>query len=511
MREQLRPVLTKLSRKRATGLLIDEERITVSRLVQTAFGPVERERHVEEIGRDTLEAALKRALSPVFERREWKVAPIAVGLPELRFLFASRSLGPMNRDVSGETLLHESMQLTNILIDDLAVDTLRTTNSRGGTATIVAARKRYLEPLLEALQAAGVRPHTVEPRIFGLLRVAVDQHPAPRRNRPVYRVFLGRQAAMVVPTAGPRPLSWRGLPLPPGGEAAALVAAIGTMRALALRHGDEPPSTVLLHGRPELAPALTADAHWAEWELEVIAHEGPGLDDGIAAFGIGAGCHQEDEGFNLARSLRPQRSFVSVFPWGQAAVQAGVLAATAGLMGGQLYDLKTQVNVAKLQAQRHEWMGKMKVADLKKETDDLNKRAELIARYLGTRFQWANYVREVASRLPTSMGISAFEGKATFAPPGGKASSVQSLTLQVEAPLPPGATVPADINALMENLRTTPLLKRTLPLITMSELKWNAARNRAGTTASFSLLCTPPASAAKGAKKKAGGGGMGKG
>ena len=95
------------------------------------------------------------------------------------------------------------------------------------------------------------------------------------------------------------------------------------------------------------------------------------------------------------------------------------------------------------------------------------------------------------------MSITAFNGKSTFVAPGARGVSQQSLTLQVEAPIPPGATVPAEIDALLANLRATPLLKKHLPLIRMSALKWASSRTSAGTVASFNLLCTPEAKPAR--------------
>lgn len=493
MRDRLIPFLARISRKRSTGLVIDDEAITVSRVIHTALGPVEYRRHREDMGQDSLDNVLRRALRPVFERKEWKAAPIAVGLPTLRFLFTNRPLNAMNREANGETLLHESLQLTNILIDDLAIDTLRTLSARGGTATIVAARKRYLEPVLESLTAAGVRPFTVEPAVFGLLRVAAQDHPTPRRVRSVYRAFLGATGGTLILVNRDRPVAWRGFPLPAGREAEALVAAVGPLRALAPRYGEEAaPTLLLIHGRTELAALATAPA-WKSWGIEVAHRDKPAIDDGDAAYGAAVGCQLEDEGFNLARALRPQQSFVSIFPWGQAAVQASVLASATSLLAGQLYDLRTRVNVQAIRAERHTWLGRKTVAQLETERKELATRAELIHSFLATRFQWANYTREVAARLPASMGIVSLSGKSTYVAPGAKGTPVQNLTLQVEAPIPAGTSVPADINLLMDNLRATPLLKRNLPLITMSELKWVASRDQGGTTASFSLVCSPPA------------------
>jgi hypothetical protein len=402
------------------------------------------------------------------------------------------------------------MQLTNVMIDDLAVDMLRAPTGKGTlVATMVAARRRYLGPLLEALTGAGLRPHAVEPAAFGLLRLATRVERGPGRGRAAIRAFLGASEGLLVLAADARPLAWRGFVLRPGAETTALLEAAGPLCALSSRYGlDSPPGVLIVHGRPELGGLADAPA-WEAMGLRVRHVAEPGLGASAAALGVAAGCHQEEEGFNLARGLRPQPTFASVFPWGQAAIEAGVLAAAASLVGGQVMDVETQVRVVASRVAEHGWLKGKAVADLTKERDDLKARAEMVRLFLGGRMQWVRYTRELAARMPQSMGVTQFDGKNTFVPPGAKGTAVRSLSLQVEARLPPGGTVPAEIDALMENLRGNPLLKSNLPMIRMSALKWGVSRERKGeAVASFSVLCTPqaqakPAGAAAKGKKPA--------
>jgi hypothetical protein len=504
MREVLLPLLARVSRKRSVGLVIDDEALTVSQVVHTPLGPVERDRHSVPLESDPLDKVIRRALAPVWAQRGWKGAPVAIGLPTPRFLLTHRVLGPLNREASGEAMLHESMQYTNVLIDDLAIDTLRDTHARRPTATIVAARKHYLEPLLESVMAAGVTPHTVEPAAFGLLRWAARRWPAPQRARPIYRVFLGQQSALLVLACGSRPLGWRGFSMPAGTESEALAAVIGPLRTLAQCEGDEAlPRVLMLHGRSDLRAALTGVPLWKTWELDVWHRDAPGLDDPVAALGVASGCGDEDDGFNLARALRPRRSLAEVFPWGQLVLQGAILASASGVMMSQLADLETRLSVLNVQGKRHDWLRKLTAAQLTTEKTDLTTRAELITAYLETRYQWANYLREVAGRLPASMGITSFGGKCTFVPPGTKGKAVQSLALQIEAPLPPGTSVPADIKALLDNLRATPLLQRTLAKITLSDLQREVSRETGGLMATFGLVCTPVEVESSKAKGKA--------
>ncbi len=510
----LKALLVRGSRKRAIGLVVDDERVAVSQVVHTALGPVEVARQVEDLGRDSLDVALQRALRSIAEHRSWRAAHLAVGLPDARVelpsarrLYTTWLRSAPNREATGQSLLHESLQLTNILIDDLSIDMLRFPTNRAGvgTAAIVAARKRYLDPLLEALISTGLRPYAVEPAAFGLLRLAAQIHRSPGRSRGIVRVFLGPTHGLMILVCGGRPLVCRGFALPPGGEIPAIARAVGPLRILADRYAAEAtPEWLLLHGRPELT-GLSQSLASAYPDVQVRHHPGPTLGVGDAAFGVAAGRHQDEEGFNLARDLKPRGSFAAVFPWGQAFVEAGVLAAAGGLLSMQVLEVETQAQVAAARSATFRWLENKTVAELNQQRADLTTRAELIKAYLGTRYQWARYLREVTAQLPPGISLTSFSGKGPFVPPGSKVAPQPHLMLGVEADLPPGGTVPAEIDTLLANLRGTPLLKDTLPIIRMSTLKWGTSSLRKGMpAASFSLVCTPE-SKGKGKAKGAGG------
>jgi hypothetical protein len=507
MRERLEPVLSKVSRKRAVGLVVEDDRVTACRAVITPLGAVERGQYSEAVvAGEPPEKAVRRVLEAALDDPKWRHAPLSLGLPARGFLFTTRPSTTLNQESSGETLLYESMQAANVLVEELEIDVLRGKTSRGvDEALIVAARRKELAPLTEAVAAMGANLYGVEPWAFGLLRTAAARHPAPRKDRAVYRVFLDGSSGLVIRAAGARPEGWRLFAMAPGEEAVGLASAVGVLRVLARRRGetDGGPSRVIVHGRPELAEAIRSLPAWEALGVETAHHAGPSLDDvGAAALGLAAGCYLDDDvAHNLARGRRPRRSLASLFPWGQAAALALVLGGATALMMGQLLEVQTRANVTTARAQRYPWIKGKDVISLEKERADLTTRTELIRAYLTTRYQWARYTREVAQRMPDSMGITAFEGKNTLAVPGAKGAAVRSLELQVEAPLPPGTSIPADINVLMENMRSAPLLKESLPLITMSEMKFATVQGKPGTVASFNLRCSPVVKAEPKGKK----------
>ena len=71
------------------------------------------------------------------------------------------------------------LRSSNLVIDDMNVDMIKSQPGKHPVASIIATRRKYLAPILNGLESCGVRPSQIEPVPFALLRAAF------RRHRPV--------------------------------------------------------------------------------------------------------------------------------------------------------------------------------------------------------------------------------------------------------------------------------------------------------------------------------------
>jgi hypothetical protein len=488
----MRSLLVKFTHRRAVGLVIGERTITTSLIAFTPLGPVEVERLVRPVGDEPFDAALTDAVTPLREQKRWRGAPVAVGLPALRVFFSTRPIRSLKQDATPQVLLHEVLQSPNLVIDDMAVDMVRSQPFRQPLASIVATRHKYLTPILDAVEGCGIRPHRVEPAPFALLRAAQARHRTPRREKAALRVFLGASEALAILTAGDLPLAWRSFPLPAGGELRAVASATKTLASLSRYYGvEEPPELVMLHGRPDLERSQDS----VESPTRLVGARrfpGPGLDDAAIAFGLALGCQQDVQGFNLSRSLRPRGTLAALVPWRQLVAQAGILALATFLLGQHQAELGRMLADSRQRQASYTWLEKRPVSDLDAERSRLSAQVETIRTFLETRILWTACIRDLADRLPENMALASLDGHAERVAPGKKAAAGgRLLTLRLEAPIPTGTTIPAEVDSLLASLRSSPSLKTSLPGVKLSALKWGLEESTHRPIASFSILCSP--------------------
>jgi hypothetical protein len=248
---------------------------------------------------------------------------------------------------------------------------------------------------------------------------------------------------------------------------------------------------VILHGRPDLdrlheAPELPTRV------VPARRFAAPELDDAAVAYGLALGCQQEAEGFNLARSLRPRGSIARLVPWRQLASQAAVLGLATFCLAQYHGELGRMMADVRGRQKAHDWLGERPLAELNAEQAQLAAQADAVRHYLDTRVLWTPCLRELSALLPDNMALASWEGQADYVAPGKKvAAGTRSLKLRMEAPIPGGSTIPAEVDALLGSLRDAPALQRSLPVVKLSTLKWGASETTRRPVASFSIVCSP--------------------
>ncbi|RUL84176.1 hypothetical protein [Tautonia sociabilis] len=498
----MKALLARIPRRRAIGLHVGDREVAVSRMAFTLLGPVELERRVEPRPPGPPTETIRSLLEPIRARGDWHRAPIAVGMPGMGVFFSTRPvhLQRSSEDQSPQVLLHEILQSANLNIDHMDVDAIRWQPGRLPLASVAACRKKALAPILEALEDCGVRPYQVEPAPCGLLRAAVERHRTPRRCPSALRVFLGKEHALAVLTAADTPLMWRYFPLQSGTEGTAILSTFRFIsNSFRVYGGEAPPAAVIIHGRPDLT-GLGEGEGWAGVSARVLRYAGPAYDAGEIASGLALGCHPQANAFNLARHLRPPEPILSQLPWGQLAVQSTALAVATLLMIEHRRDVERQAIALHAEQAQFPWLRATDAASLRRERDDLRRRAEAVEHYLSSRIVWTDCIREVADLLPDSMTLTALEGFAEYSKPhSNKGNPKRSLALSVDAPIPAGGAISPEVEGLIGALRDSPVLEQALPEIGMAGLRWGASGPSRTPAASFTVLCLPKG---KGSKKR---------
>jgi hypothetical protein len=501
----VKPLLTRLAIHKALGLYIGEQEIAISRVAATPWGPVEVARDCEPYTPDDLEVVLHRLVRRVGGRRKRVLA--AVGLPASRLFYAVRPLHAANHDVPPEGLLQKALQSPTVCIDELVVELLRTQVNKKPMAALAACRRKYLTGLLPVLEGCGLRVARAEPAPCALVRVALQQHRAPRRGKLVLRVFLSDTHGLAVVVAGEVALAWRTFVLPAGREDAAILCVGRTLKMLSRHYGiDVPVDLALMHGRSDLRERLEDPVFVAQLGIPVECHAGPSLDGPTVAFGLALGCLKtEQQAFDLARTLKQRPSLWELVPWGETALQISLVVCMGLLLTGRYLNVQEARAAVQAENSRHECLASAGVGALEKERKDLHQRVEAVRKFLESRILWTPYTHDLPARLPAQAYLTSVHGLCELTDQGKKKEATikpkKSFVLRGAAPISPDGSIPKDIDALLTAVRNHPLLKRDFPIVQLSDIKRIQSLGGAQPMVNFTVICLPPA------KPAAGGGG----
>ncbi|HEV3258170.1 MAG TPA: hypothetical protein VG013_14890 [Gemmataceae bacterium] len=493
----MRALLAKLATQKVLGIYVGEQVVTVSGVAATPFGPIEFARQHAPYEAEQLPAVLDRLVASVAGGRKRRRLRVALGIPAQRVFFSTRPIRTADTDAPPEVLLHEVLQSPSLCIDDMVVDVVKAQPGKRRVASIVSTRKKYLAGLLAALEGCGVHAWCAEPAPCALLRAAARRRRAPRRARTVLRVFLGQGQGLAVVGTASLPLIWRSFALPAADEASALCSVARSLQTLLVHCGTEAAIDVaMVHGRPDLRGRLEEQGLAGKLGVRLLWSDGPGLDDGDVAFGLGLGCLEPQPGtFDLARSLKPRPALWDIFPCGELAVQMALLLCMGLFLNFHHEKVEESCRSVEAESRRHPWLDAVPDAQLEKDKKDLEQRVEAVKRFLGDRVIWTSYTQDVARRLPEKAALSSFQGVCELAlarvPKVPAAEPKKSLVLCVAAPTAGQGSVPKEIDRFLRALRDQPLLQRDFPLVKLADIKWSKPLPGRSPAASFTVICLP--------------------
>jgi hypothetical protein len=494
------------------GLYVDEHELTLCHMAVTPIGTKSLRQETVPYQADQLEETLRELLSPFLTKRGVRV-PIAVGLPMLRVIFTSRPLPQNTKDPAPDVLLHEAMRSSNVNVDDMEVDMIKSQPGKQPLASLTACRRRYLAGLLSALGSCGVRPYRAEPSPFALVRLAASRYKTPRKSKAAIRIVLGEKQGVAVLIASGTPMAWRTFELAAGAEVSTVISAVKALMIVGRFRGEIPPADcVLIHGRPDLEYAFQADAFQEATGVQTRYYKDPAFDAGSVALGLAMGCQQAGASFDLARALKPPAPLWELIPFGELATQIVLLVSITLYLHWRQQAVSRESVKIHAQAAKHAWMAKIDEKKIEAEKKELGLKLEAVKEYLDTRILWSSYTRDLASNVPESIVLRAFAGQCDLEMgPKRAAKPKKSLVFRLTAPITGSRVMPKEIDAYLDQLRADPLMSRDFPLIEIADLKsMQAVGGRAA--ADFTVKCLPrtegpaPKAAATAKKEQAKGG-----
>lgn len=502
----MKSFLAKFAIRKAIGVYVGEQEVAICKLAATPLGPVEIASCRQTYTPEQLDAVLKELLMPLLGRRKRFPIPVALGLSGQRVYFSSRPIVKTDdTDASPQVLLHEVLQSSAISVDEMVLDLVKSQPDSRQVASIVACRRKYVAGMLEALQGCGVNPFRAEPAPCALLRLAVLRHRAPRRARTVLRIFLGESQGLAMLAVANTPFVWRYFAIPRGEEAAAIISVVRILQTLSKRCGVESAvHVVMIHCRTDLRGLVGFEELEQQAGVRVVWSEEPKLSESSVAFGLALGCLKHvSQGFDLARTIKPRASLWELFPWGETALQASLLACLGLFLADRSRTLNETYEVARAEDAKHDWAGALSEQDLQKQKKALEQKVEAVRKFLGSRVVWTSYTHDIPTRLPVNASMSAFEGvcelEATGKKKEGGIKAKKSFILRFAAPIRQDGSMPEEIDDFLESLRDHPLLKRDFPIVELADLKWFQPFNGSKPVAYFTVVCLPKTN--KGATK----------
>jgi hypothetical protein len=396
-----------VARGRATGFVLDGERLEWASLVQAG----DRLRRVDQ-GMEVLviedegldaEAVHKAAVEQVRSACSAVKGDTALGLPSTDVLLRVVSLPAVDDDELGEMVELQADKFSPFPIETMAVshEVLERTEEQC-RVLVAAARDDAVDAHARLLVEAGLRPVAVDSIALGWWRLLQDAGDVPLEGRAALVVLGGPVAELIIVQDGV-PLLFRSLDLGSDAAPADVAADIGqelnhTLISLELEHGSQP-CGVLLWAYEDQVP-LIEQALRAEQVGEITSHALDGLPpvcEGIARRLVtGGGVDLTPQAWlDADTAARHRRQMLG----GLAGVLGLWLVCVLALV--VLFGWRKGV-VSRLQARRQTWEAPAM------EVRELRRRVRMIDRYTDTSHSVLECLREVSGIQPVGVDLVSF-------------------------------------------------------------------------------------------------------
>ncbi len=452
----------------------------------------------QDCGDQSPQAVLARLLEPWLDRsrsKRGKRGPwVQLAIPTSQVFQATVPVTQSNRTGSAQSFFLEAVQATNIRAEDRVIDLLRLELNKQQIACVGATPAGRVSSLVSMLKDLGARVGLVEPAAASLYRAGMAKSRAPRSSVLCARFFLGPLHAVGVLGLGAQPLFWHEFVLEPGQETAAVLASYTTLWMLA-RNSRISASidTIVVHGRPDLVLAQDGEEFRRRTGAEWIRADAPSYDpEGITLGLTLADPLSDSPRMNLGRDLKSPPDIRDIFPFTELILQGAMMAAVSLWMLGAAGDVGARLRAVEAGMSAFPWARQMNQGRLDEEKKRLEERIRAISSFRSSRVGWSVPLRTIAAAAPEDTVIRSLSGEAEVEATGRSAQKARKqLVVSFETPLDEDGSLPKKIDIFLNSLRGEPSLKRHFPLIEVTGLRANPARQGMEPSASYSVVCLP--------------------
>ncbi len=476
----------------ALGVYLAEGRLTLTRAAMTPLGVRATDSTSAPVGEGGPAPILKQWLESNLTPRQRRAIPVCVGLGAEQTFFTTRTFEDDGQEQapSVESLL-ASAGSASFDAANAAADYMMAKFAGTSTYSIAACQRKLAEDLLGAMTQAGITKCRLELAPWGLMELMRRRAKTPHGWKVRVRVVLGKEGGLAVLESGDRPLFWRRFGLAKDQEPINIASAVRHLEV----HASQklPPrkiAGVIVQG--EVGDGLV-EALRGQLNMEVIAAGGEAHDDSTYGLALAVRARKpRPDGIDMFRPLRPPPTIKQMFPRKTAALMVVLVAGMGLFLWDKASELEDDCRMVKRQNAGYKWAANVKTPDIENERKQLTDEVAAVQKFLATRIVWADYLRDLPTRLPPNSCFTMVAGTSEMQDMSGgsvQKKSNKSLTVRGMARFADRSSAPKEIDAFLESLRAVDILKRDFPLVNMAEIKWR--KDVIGDIALFTIIAMP--------------------
>ncbi len=447
--------------KKATGLILGEDRLTIARVASTAAGIQTLDTEDIEYG----EEGVRGALESLVENK--KLAGLVVaGLPAHRVYFAAKPSDEIADAADVLEVLPPALSAgSKYVFHQVTLKGKKQTYTATG-----ACQKDIARDVLAGLEDVKATRLRLEPAPLSLFAAARNSGKMPRRWRNTIRILLDGGRGLAFLAKGKRALAWRPFRYDeedPGPAVATSVRGLRTFGRADLALDDV--DGLIVHTAGDRGAVESSCEEYAG--IETKAMPPVALDSETAAAALGAaGLKARSESPDMLQRLKPPPSIRDIFPWGVAALLSLAVLGT-GYQLSEAADLaEHKRRMAVGSTRKDAKKAKVKVPQLKKRHKELALEMELVYNFIVKRVSWAEAIRDLPPRLSDSVGLYGIRGRCSFTMPSNtktkiKVLETKELVLMGRGRIPRGQAAPEEITQLLESIAQSDVIKKDFPRV----------------------------------------------
>jgi hypothetical protein len=472
-----------LHMKRATGICVGENRLTVAVCAASTRGPKEIDSFEVPIGwGGPLEALRTLPQDPRI------AGALAFGFDPRREFCATIRLTREETEMSVADLLAARLgRLEGGLVG--AVTPLKLPG--GAWASVTAVSKKSAGAALEAFAESSGSRMLLLPVAQELHRAAMRLTRGPRKWRTKIRILPSKTRGMAILSHGPHPLAWRLFPwstTDPFGSIEAAVRLLANHAREELR--VETIDGLLVHC------GIKHDAFAAKCgellKLPALAGEQVIVDEALIASVLAAGALAHKPGdLNLFDELLPKPGLRANFPYVSAAALSVVMFSTAGL----LYSEASRTSKAAAHIEQRVRSDKLGIAlktkDLEAARDQMKSEVDHAKSFIVDRVQWGPLLKEVPNLLPPTLTLTGFDGRDALRGFGDdhQSKGARRAILMGEVSFDGDASSPPEVGMLTNRVEGSAVFTRVFPDVTGAKVRLKPGTSQ--DLAQIMVLCMP--------------------